>query len=114
VCNCCGCCCGLLRGITEFGLANSVARANYYAEIDQDACGRCGICMERCQVKAITTDGKSYWVDRSRCIGCGLCVTGCPDQAAHLHPLPANEIVHPPATFRDWEKARLAWRGHGH
>ncbi len=114
VCNCCGCCCGILRGITEFGLANSVARANYYAEIDQDACGTCGICMERCQVKAITTDGKSYWVDRSRCIGCGLCVTGCPDQAAHLHPLPASEMIHPPVTFRDWEEARLAGRGHRH
>ena len=28
VCNCCGCCCGLLRGITEWGIAGSVARAN--------------------------------------------------------------------------------------
>jgi hypothetical protein len=29
VCNCCGCCCGILRGITEWGLEKSVAYANY-------------------------------------------------------------------------------------
>lgn len=28
VCNCCGCCCGLLRGAAEFGIENSVAHAN--------------------------------------------------------------------------------------
>ena len=34
VCNCCGCCCGLLRGINEWGIEHSVAQANYFAEID--------------------------------------------------------------------------------
>ena len=33
VCNCCGCCCGLLRGITEWGIEHSVAQANYFALI---------------------------------------------------------------------------------
>ena len=38
VCNCCGCCCGILRGITEYGIENSVAYANYYAVIDPEFC----------------------------------------------------------------------------
>ena len=106
VCNCCGCCCAILRGITKFGLEKSVARANYYAGIDTDACTGCGACLDRCQVRAISTDGGVATVDRARCIGCGLCVTGCPTGAAKLHPLPEDEVVHPPADYAVWESDR--------
>jgi len=41
ICNCCGCCCGLLRSI-NMGLANMV-NSYYYAEIDPAACEVCGI-----------------------------------------------------------------------
>jgi ferredoxin len=113
VCNCCGCCCAVLRAFNNYEGDGAVARANYYAEIDQDACNRCGLCQERCQVHAISEDAGGYRVNRSRCIGCGLCVTGCPDQAVHLHPLPAAEIIHPPKDFVAWEEARLAQRQKG-
>lgn len=53
ICNCCGCCCGILRGITEWGIENSVAHANYYSVINTDECQGCGTCRERCQVHAI-------------------------------------------------------------
>jgi len=111
ICNCCGCCCGILRGITDYGIQSSVARANYYAVIDPDECVGCGICIDRCQVKAIhESDGVSV-VDRERCIGCGLCVTGCPDGVAKLVRLPDAEMIHPPENFADWEQKRLANRG---
>ncbi len=57
VCNCCGCCCGILRGINEWGIERSVARANYVAEIDSDACTACGTCEARCQVGAVAAGG---------------------------------------------------------
>ncbi len=80
VCNCCGCCCGLLRGINEWGIEHSVAQANYFAEIDPLTCTACGTCEERCQVDAIAvSDDGVRVVRRESCIGCGLCVTGCPD-----------------------------------
>ena len=107
VCNCCGCCCALLRGLNEYDSPNAVARANYYAEINVHECSACGICFDRCQVHAIKEAADGYVVDRSRCIGCGLCVTGCPDHAAHLRPLPAPQIVHPPHDFHAWEEERL-------
>ena len=44
VCNCCGCCCGILRGVTDWGIENSVAYANYYAAIDPQECAGCGAC----------------------------------------------------------------------
>jgi electron transport complex protein RnfB len=111
VCNCCGCCCGILRGITEFGIENSVAFANYFAIIEPEFCANCGTCRERCQVNAITEiDGVSV-VDRALCIGCGLCVTGCPNDVARLERKPDAEIIHPPQNYFAWEAERLKNRG---
>jgi ferredoxin len=107
ICNCCGCCCGILRGITDFGIANSVAYANYYAVIDPILCVGCGKCLERCQVHAISEGDGFSIVDRIRCIGCGLCVSGCPNDAARLERKPDAEIVHPPQNFGIWELERL-------
>lgn len=110
ICNCCGCCCGILRGVTEWGIENSVAYANYYAIINPDTCIGCGTCQERCQVKAISEkDGVSV-VDTKRCIGCGLCVTGCPNEAAKLERNSESEIVNPPLDFETWEQERLRAR----
>ena len=111
VCNCCGCCCGLLRGINEWGIDHSVAQANYVAEIDPESCTNCAVCLERCQVDAISECDGVYLVDRGRCIGCGLCVTGCPSDAAELHPKPPDQVVPPPPNFAAWEQQRLGARG---
>jgi NAD-dependent dihydropyrimidine dehydrogenase PreA subunit len=106
VCNCCGCCCTLLRGITEWGIDNSVAHANYYAVIDPDECMGCGTCTERCQVHAISEQDGAIVVDRAECVGCGLCVTGCPNNVARLQRKPDDETVQPPADFAEWEYER--------
>lgn len=111
VCNCCGCCCAILRGITEWGIEDSVAYANYYAVIAADECTGCGICIERCQVQAISEEDGVAVVNREQCIGCGLCVTGCPDNVIHLQQKPDSEIVHPPVDFAAWEHERLQNRG---
>ncbi len=111
VCNCCSCCCAILRGITDFGIENSVAYANYYADIDPDECTGCGTCIDRCQVQAISEQGEVAVVDRERCIGCGLCATGCPDEVAKLQRKPDAEIVDPPMDFGVWEQERLLGRG---
>ena len=110
LCNCCGCCCAILRGITEHGIAGSVARANYAALIDAERCTGCGVCIARCQVGAIEErDGISV-VIAERCIGCGLCATGCSSESVALRRLPDAEVVHPPVNFAAWEKERLSNR----
>jgi electron transport complex protein RnfB len=111
ICNCCGCCCSILRGITDWGIENSVAYANYYSVIDPDECTGCGTCIERCQVHAISEQEGVAVVDRQRCIGCGLCVTGCPNDVAKLHRKPDAKIVEPPVDFSTWEHERLINRG---
>ncbi|MCX8125646.1 MAG: 4Fe-4S binding protein [Dehalococcoidia bacterium] len=110
VCNCCGCCCAVLRGITQLGIENSVAKANYYAVVDPDACTACGICEERCQVGACKVDDIAR-IDLKKCIGCGLCATGCVSQAVSLRRRPENETVQPPETYKVWEQERLKSRG---
>ena len=111
VCNCCGCCCAILRGITEWGVEKSVAYANYYSVIDPEECTSCGICAERCQVHAIKEQDGIFIVERERCIGCGLCATGCSADAVKLQKKPDAEIIHPPEDFSAWERERLRNRG---
>ena len=111
VCNCCGCCCGVLRGITDYGIDSSVAHANYFAEVDEDTCIACGLCTDRCQVGAISLENGKAEINRNKCIGCGLCASKCPTSAAKLTPKPKGMIVEPPVDFKEWEKARLHSRG---
>jgi len=111
ICNCCGCCCEMLRGINEWGIENSVAASSYFAVIDPDECIGCETCIERCQVGAISEQDGVAVMDRERCIGCGLCATGCPNDVAKLHKKPEAEIIHPPADFATWGHERLHNRG---
>jgi ferredoxin len=111
VCNCCGCCCGILRGINDFGIENSVAAANYFSVIDHDKCIGCGTCIQRCQMHAITSENDISIVNRMKCIGCGLCVTGCQAEAARLELKPQEMRIEPPEDYSAWEHDRLVSRG---
>jgi Fe-S-cluster-containing hydrogenase component 2 len=113
ICNCCKCCCGVLRGINELGIpATSVINSHYYAEVDPDECTACGTCMdERCQVGAIEEKDEHSEISPEKCIGCGLCITTCPGEAIHLVRRPESEVVHPPADQEQWYKERGQRRG---
>ncbi len=112
ICNCCGCCCGVLRGITEWGIGNSMARANYEAVVSEEKCMGCEVCIERCQVSALEIVDGIAKIDRNKCLGCGLCMTTCASNAIKMMPRPLEEQVAPPDTFGDWEKQRLQNRNH--
>jgi len=111
ICNCCGCCCGLLRSINQLGITDAI-NSNYYALIDADECTGCGICAEeRCQVNAIKEEGDAFRVIRDNCIGCGLCITECPTEAIRLVSKTADELVPPPRNDDDWFDQRARIRG---
>jgi Na+-translocating ferredoxin:NAD+ oxidoreductase subunit B len=113
ICNCCKCCCGVLRAINDWGiLAADVVNTNYYAEINPDQCTRCGLCVdERCQVAAIKEGEEYYQVIPDRCIGCGLCVSTCPAEAVRLIHKDAGKRILPPATEETWFDERAKKRG---
>lgn len=110
ICNCCGCCCGVLRPMNELNLTN-VVNSHFYAEIEEEDCNNCGICLdERCQVRAIEETDTTYRVRKERCIGCGLCVTTCPTDAIKLVHKPQEEIVLPPPDMNAWNEERARRR----
>jgi Fe-S-cluster-containing hydrogenase component 2 len=113
ICNCCGCCCGVLTAINKLGIpASKVINSHYYAEIDPEKCLQCGICAdERCQVKAIEEGEEAYHIIPERCIGCGLCISTCSGEAIQLVHKDPDQIVSPPINEETWFEERGRVRG---
>ena len=111
VCNCCSCCCGFLRGVTEHGAPYLLAHSDWVAAIDQDACARCGVCADtRCPTAAIVDDHGDYRVEPARCIGCGVCTVTCPSEALEMYLRPKSERTTPPSTLVEWGFRRAVSR----
>lgn len=84
ICNCCPCCCFMLRGIVEFK-HSTLATSSFIAVIDQDACVGCGECTERCPFGAMTLSQEDKAeLSPERCYGCGVCSVGCPESAISM------------------------------
>ncbi len=85
VCNCCPCCCTILRGLTQLDNPNAFATSRWHAHVDADLCLGCGTCEdERCPVHAVEVVDAVAAVDVGRSIGCGLCATTCEAEAISL------------------------------
>lgn len=110
ICNCCTCCCGVLRRVAENGRPSAVARSAFRAQVDETLCAACGTCIERCQFGALSL-GDVTVVDAVRCIGCGLCVSACPTEALRLVRRPEEEIEPMPTTARAWSREAALRRG---
>jgi Na+-translocating ferredoxin:NAD+ oxidoreductase subunit B len=82
ICNCCSCCCTVLRGRTQLNIPHAFAPSAFNAVIDSELCTGCGVCKdERCPMEAIEIDNDVARVTVDRCIGCGVCVGACPTDA---------------------------------
>ncbi len=85
ICNCCPCCCTVLRGRTQLKHVHAFEPSRFEAHIRAEECTGCGICAEeRCPMKAIEIKDDVAVVNLQECIGCGLCVSGCPVEAVEL------------------------------
>ena len=85
MCNCCGDCCGVLATLNRQPKPAELVFSNHYAVLDRDECVGCEVCLDRCQMGALTMDDEDLAVlNTDRCIGCGLCVTTCPGGALTL------------------------------
>ncbi len=111
ICNCCGCCCAVLRAINEANIIGAV-NSYHYAVIDSQKCIACGTCREeRCQVGAVQCGPEGYYIDRCKCIGCGLCESTCPAEAIRMEKKPASNRCEPPEDNQRWFEARAHNRG---
>jgi ferredoxin len=110
VCNCCTCCCGLLRMSLEWGNAPVFTSSGFMPEVDADSCNGCGICAdERCPVGAIEVVEEVAVVSQDSCIGCGLCVGGCPEEALRL--VKTEDYREPPQTTAEMGMKILQEKG---
>ncbi len=109
ICNCCSCCCGILRGMNELGQPNATAASNYRAVVDESLCTACGICLDRCQVHAL--DIEETAIINKKCIGCGLCATTCPTGAIRMEKRHPEEMLPLPENEKEWMAQREEARG---
>jgi len=96
MCSCCGDCCEMLGSLKKQPVPAAAVKSNYFATVDADECTGCEICLDRCQMEAITIEDDTAAINLDRCIGCGLCVTTCPTEAAQLVKKAENEQYQPP------------------
>lgn len=106
ICNCCGCCCGMMSAIRRYEMTNAIVTSNYMASIDPERCTGCSKCVKACPVGALKLvvgekNGKRRgWVvrDEKLCLGCGVCYSQC-DKGALRMQKRAQRVLPPETTF---------------
>ncbi len=92
ICNCCGCCCGMIEAIKTFDINNAIVSSNWIVEIDEATCDGCAECETACPVDAIEMvkyekNGRKRQRavrDAEVCLGCGICPTVCKSGSATM------------------------------
>lgn len=106
ICNCCGCCCGMMEALKTFDMNNAIVSSSWIMEIDEELCNGCAKCESACPVDAIEMvkyqmDGRKRQKavrDEEVCLGCGVCPTYCDKGAATLKARP-QRIYTPEKSF---------------
>jgi electron transport complex protein RnfB len=112
ICNCCTCSCGILRGISELGIANAVAHSAFVnSVVDESFCTACGLCLEYCQFDALSLEDYVIQVNQIRCVGCGVCIQSCQDGALALDKRTQDQVKIVPVTEAEWRARRAVARG---
>lgn len=109
ICNCCACCCGLLRSAIEYRELNIVSESGFTPELDRDLCIACEHCLLRCPTEAVSIEDGFPRFRIEKCIGCGLCVTGCESEALKL--VFKSDTSAPPANAKEMALSKLGERG---
>ncbi len=94
ICNCCRCCCEILRYATNIKTKDILAPSRYQASLDEDECTSCGVCVDVCPTEALSlTEDDVLEIDTANCIGCGLCASTCPVEAIILKEIRAEDFI---------------------
>lgn len=110
ICNCCPCCCIVLKGWTRLKNPYAFARSRWHGSVDAQLCTGCATCRdERCPMAAIEITDDVAAIQPDRCIGCGLCVSTCPEAAISM--VPRQDSVFPPATIQEMGVRVLSEKG---
>jgi NAD-dependent dihydropyrimidine dehydrogenase PreA subunit len=117
ICNCCGCCCGMMQAIRLFDLRNAVVSSNWVVEVDRQRCTGCGKCEKACPVRAMGHEDyrdngekrRRAVLEEDLCLGCGVCTARCDGDALTARSRPRR--VYTPETMFDRYVAMAIERG---
>lgn len=85
ICNCCTCCCEMLRYAGSMKTKGVLAPSRYLAKVSGNECTSCEQCVAICPIEAIVLNQEGIAeVSDDACIGCGLCASACPSGAITL------------------------------
>ncbi|MHA1964657.1 MAG: ATP-binding protein [Candidatus Thorarchaeota archaeon] len=110
ICNCCTCCCGVLRGVDKLAEPREYIKTDFVMTVDANLCTGCETCIERCQFGALSIPEDITVVDPKRCIGCGVCAVVCPEDALKIKRVETPEKPEQPANQLDWMTKRAMAR----
>jgi len=93
ICHCCDCCCyfKLYRFLPQEAAGGLQKLEGLEIRVTDEKCDGCGICLDRCFIKAMTLQGGKA-VPGEECRGCGRCAVICPKQAIKIF-LPSTESL---------------------
>ena len=97
----CCCCCGILGEIKNHPKPSERVSNAFTAQLEPELCTGCLICLDRCQIQALTEVNDRVVLNSDRCIGCGLCVSTCASGALSLVRKTGNEPIKIPATMQE-------------
>jgi ferredoxin len=113
ICNCCGCCCKVLRGINEQQIF-ATHPSNFIPTVNIEECIGCGLCIDKCQVQAISLSDQGNGMEQplinfDRCIGCGVCSSSCPNDSMSM--ARRSVVLVPPENGREKLKRMASEKG---
>ena len=111
ICNCCTCCCGVLRGVEVLDKPREFIKTDFIMTVKADLCTGCETCLDRCQFDALSIPEDAVVVDETRCIGCGVCALVCPESALEIIKTKTPDKPPTPESQMDWMTQRAMGRG---
>jgi Na+-translocating ferredoxin:NAD+ oxidoreductase subunit B len=97
-CNCCDDCCMVINPLLHRGnLHEILTPSRYRAEVNEELCVGCKVCVGRCKFDAIEmqpvpgTKKLKSRIKNENCMGCGACVVSCKKKAMTM------ALVRPPS-----------------
>lgn len=108
ICQCCGCCCNMLLGISKFGYPNAIVTSSYIANVNKETCEGCGKCAKACPIAAIemvssengsVNKKKIPRINEEICVGCGVCSLKCTKTGSLKLIKRKKRVIHPESTY---------------
>jgi len=93
ICNCCTCCCSLMKAVIETGNKKALIKSRYRARVNSDLCDNCLICTKTCYFKCLINKDGQLYQNINNCYGCGLCTIVCPQKAVKLIEVEKEDFI---------------------